>query len=84
MPPGKPKPMTCAAHKAWREHLTRIYPFRPGQVLICRDAADGANFLHAGGFYRVESVQADAVLGYRVILVGMARAWEPGRFEFPD
>lgn len=53
--------------------------FRPGDLVICRDARDGAHFLVVGDVYTVAEVDDRGWL----LLRGMARMWEPARFERP-
>ena len=55
--------------------------YRPGDEVVCLDASDGAHFLHAGWNYTVESVQRDPAGLLRLVLAGMARAWEHTRFR---
>jgi hypothetical protein len=51
--------------------------FRVGDQVVCLDATDHAWFLHVGGVFEVDAVEANG----RVSLVGMARAWEVERFR---
>lgn len=54
--------------------------FHPGEQVVCIDDSNGAHFLVAGQVYMVEDTQRDSAGGLRLVLAGMACAWEAERF----
>jgi hypothetical protein len=61
--------------------MAKAQGIRPGDLVQCVDDANGSHFLVRDHCYVVEATQVDSAGGLRLVLRGMARAWEAGRFR---